>query len=89
MNIFYVIIGVLGLGTFILSLINLIKCIKNLKKVTKNQFTITTPISPIYATFIHRSVIKTYKDALEMYIINIILSFIPIGLLVSHVIGLI
>lgn len=86
MNIFYVIIGVIGLGTFIFSLINLIKCIKNLKKVTKNQFTITPST---YATIIHRSIVKNYRDAIKMYIINIILSFIPIGLLVSHVIGLI
>lgn len=86
MNIFYVIIGVLGLGTFIFSLINLIKCIKNLKKATKNQFTITPST---YATIIHRTVLKNYRDAIKMYIINIILSFIPIGLLVSHVIGLI
>ena len=81
MNIFYVIIGVLGLGIVIFSLINLIKCIKNLRKITKNQFTI--------ATSIYRFVLKTYREALEMYIISIILGFIPIGLLVSHVIGLI
>lgn len=81
MNIFYVIIGVLGLGIFIFSLINLIKCIKDLKKVTKIQITIPTST--------YRFVVETYKNAIEMYIISIILSFIPIGLFVSHVIGLI
>ena len=83
MNIFYVIIGVLGLGIFIISLINLIKCIKSLRNITKskNQFTLPTSI--------YRFVIKTYKEALKLYIISIILSSIPIGLLVSHIIELI
>ncbi len=81
MNIFYIIIGVLGLGIFIFSLTNLIKCIKSLRKVTKNRFTITASI--------FRFVVGNYKEAIEIYIISIILSFIPIGLFVSHIIGLI